>query len=193
VTIEVTGTGDGRVAWGFDPFPAHPLDGLAFTASIVRPAPILEPASSAGSSGPDSTPAGRGQPAHPNGITGIDHVVVATGDAERTSSAFRAAGLEFRRERATTMAGEAMLQRFFWAGDVIIELVAAAEANGGPASIWGIACTSPDIDATVAWWGPDRCAPARVAVQAGRRIASLRTRALGISTRIAVMSPHTKS
>ena len=189
----MTGTGDGRVAWGFDPFPAHPLDGLAFTASIVRPAPILEPASSAGSPGRELTEAGRGQLAHPNGITGIDHVVVATGDAERTTSAFEAAGLELRRERATTMAGDQMLQRFFWAGDVIIELVAPTAADGGPASIWGIACTSPDIDASVPWWGPDRCAPARAAVQAGRRIASLRTRTLGISTRIAVMSPHTKS
>ncbi len=186
VTIELTGTGDGKVAWGFDPPPERTLDGLALTATTApRASPVPR------SPGLESDVPGT--VVHLNGITGIDHVVVATGDADRTTEAFERAGLELRRERATAMGDSPMLQRFFWAGDVIIELVAPAEPDGGTASIWGIACTSPDLDATLAWLGPDRCTPARDAVQAGRRIASLRTRSLGIGTRIAVMSPHPRA
>lgn len=125
----------------------------------------------------DRTPAGGGatgeQPAsaHPNGTTAIDHVVVVTPDLDRTTAALAELGLEPRRTRE---AGRGRLQRFFRLGDVILELVGpAASAGGGPATLWGLAFTVADIDATAAHLG-DRVGDPRPAVQPGRRIATLR-------------------
>jgi hypothetical protein len=81
-------------------------------------------------------------------------------------------------------------QTFFWLGDVILELVGADEPEGdGPSKVWGLALTCSDLDATAATLG-DKCGDPKPAVQRGRRIATLRTSALGISIPIALMSPH---
>lgn len=128
--------------------------------------------------------------AHPNGITGIDHLVVATPDCDRTTRAFAGAGLEIRRVRRFGRPGSEMRQTFFWLGDVVLELVGSDVADGdGPATLWGLALTVPDIDATAAALG-DHCSPPKDAVQPGRRIATVATGDLDISTRVAVMSPH---
>ena len=62
-------------------------------------------------------------------------------------------------------------------------------APAGPASIWGLALTTDDMDATVSSAEPNISAP-KPAVQPGRQIATINTKALDISTAIAVMTPH---
>jgi hypothetical protein len=122
--------------------------------------------------------------AHANGTTEIDHVVVATPDWARTIAAFEHAGFDLRRERD---AGR-VRQGFFRAGAVIIEVVGGHEPAGdGPASFFGLALNVADLDATKAFYGPLLGEP-KVAVQPGRRIATLRHRDVGLSTAIAFMS-----
>jgi hypothetical protein len=140
--------------------------------------------------GPD--PSSESEPiAHDNGVGGLDHLVVATPAIDRTIDALAVAGFELRRTRATTLGGSPATQAFFWAGDVIVEVVGAVGVDGeGPASIWGLAFWCPDLDRSVAWFGAERCGPVTDAVQPGRRIATLRTREMGLSTRVLLMSPH---
>jgi hypothetical protein len=71
---------------------------------------------------------------------------------------------------------------------VVLELVGPVEASGaGPAGFYGLAVNVADIDATKAHLG-DRCTDPKDAVQPGRRIATLKTRDLGIATAIAFMT-----
>lgn len=166
------GTG-GFVGWALDGIAAD-LDGLA---------------TAPGSSGDDP---GAVPPSHPNGISSIDHVVVRTGDCDRTIGAFEAAGLEVRGGRSTTSYGAPMRQTFFWAGDVIVELVGPDEGEpttDEPTSIFGLALVADDLDATASRMGELLGTP-KEAVQPGRRIAGLRHRDAGIGLPVAVMSPH---
>ncbi len=127
---------------------------------------------------------------HPNGVTGIDHIVVMTDDLDRTSAALRASGFEPRRRRAIPKSDPPRSQIFWWAGPVIIELVGPDAARGnGPASIWGLALTTPDLDATGELLGEAMSTP-RDAVQEGRRIAGIRGKELGLSVPLALMTPH---
>ena len=110
-------------------------------------------------------------PAHPNGVTRIDHLVVITPDLDRTTAAIEALGIEARRTRE---AGRGRRQRFFRLGEVILELVGPVEPSGaGPATFWGLAFTVADIDATTGHL-VGRTGEPRTAVQPGRRIATLR-------------------
>ncbi|MDZ7675122.1 MAG: hypothetical protein U5K30_08660 [Acidimicrobiales bacterium] len=125
---------------------------------------------------------------HPNGVTGVDHLVIGSPDLDRTTQAFERLGVECRRIRDAGSPERPMQQRFFRLGPVILEVVGAPEPTGdGPASIWGFAFTVDDLDASVDALGP-ACGRAKDAVQPGRRIATVRTRDLGISTPIALMS-----
>jgi hypothetical protein len=123
---------------------------------------------------------------HANGATTIDHVVIATPNWPRTIDALGAAGFDLRRERD---AGGGMRQGFFRAGEVIIEIVGPQEVRDadGAARFFGLALNVADLDATKAFFG-DRLSDPKPAVQAGRRIATLRHRDIGISTAIAFMS-----
>ena len=129
--------------------------------------------------------------AHPNGVTTIDHLVIATNDFGRTIPAFEAAGLEQRRTRTFTMGGTERQQTFFWAGAVILELIGPVTAEPGPdlCEFWGLAVNTDDIDASATYLG-DRLGTPKDAIQKGRRIATLRTKDLGISTPVAFMTPH---
>lgn len=144
---------------------------------------------------PATTPAAadlRGS--HPNGVTGVDHVVVLTPDLGRTMDALAEAGLELRRTRE---AGGGRTQAFYWAGPTIVEVVGPVEppeAKGdpGPATLWGIALTCEDLDQAAAAMGPLLGTP-RDAVQPGRRIATVRTSDTDICLAIALMTPHRAS
>ena len=46
-----------------------------------------------------TAPLGEPAPVHPNGVTGIDHVVAFSPDLDRTTAALQAAGLDLRRIR----------------------------------------------------------------------------------------------
>lgn len=175
-TISLTGAGGGFLSWWIEGVDAD-LDGLS-----TRPpdADLLEPDD-------------RSVPAeHPNGICRIDHVVITTGDGERTGDALRGAGLELRRVRPVTGQGAPRRQLFWWAGDVILEVIAPEEDAADPGvatQVFGLALVSEDLDATAAHLGELMGRP-RDAVQSGRRIAGLRGDRLGISLPVAVMSPH---
>lgn len=132
----------------------------------------------------------RAMPAHPNGVVALDHVVVASPDLDRTTEAFEALGIECRRIRDASRGATAMQQRFFRLGDAIIELVGPPTPSGdGPATIWGHAFTTADLDGAKATLG-DRLSDPKDAVQTGRRIATVRTRDLGITVPIVLMTPH---
>ncbi|MGH1503935.1 MAG: VOC family protein [Acidimicrobiales bacterium] len=170
---------DDAVGWSF----AEPVGSLLGLPTSVAPRPAAD------------------APDHPNGITAFDHVVVATETLTETIDALAAAGFELRRVRDIPGATPPRQQAFLWAGDVILEVVGPASSSGRAAggtagdstaptaSIWGLALTADDLDATAESLG-DRLGSVKDAVQQGRRIATLRTRELGIGLPIAVMSPH---
>ena len=183
-TIRLTGSGGSFLGWSFDGLsPADDTNGLDGLE-------LLEPADAA--TRPDAVTHPNGP--HPNGIVSIDHVVVRTGSCERTIAAFEQAGFQVRGGRSTTSYGSPMRQTFFWAGDVILELVgpdAGEPTTDEPTSIFGLALVAADLDRTADVLGDLLGAP-KPAVQAGRRIAGLRHRQAGISLPVAVMSPHVR-
>jgi hypothetical protein len=120
---------------------------------------------------------------HPNGSTLLDHIVVFTDDPDRTTLSYADLGLEARRVREI---GNGTTQTFFRAGEVIIELVGPIPNVTGE-RFWGLAMTVSDIDACAALLG-DRLGPVKDAVQPGRRIATLRHEACGLTVPIAFMS-----
>ncbi len=132
-------------------------------------------------------------PAHANGVTHIDHVVLLSPDLGRARAALEEIGLEPRRERDGELGGVPMRQVFYRLGDVILEVVGSPETAGdGPSRIWGLTHAVADIDETAAYLG-ERIGPVKDAVQPGRRIATLRNREIGISVRTALISPHVRA
>ncbi|MFN8052364.1 MAG: hypothetical protein U0Q22_13040 [Acidimicrobiales bacterium] len=158
-------------SFGFDA--PHPL-GLDTLAGLAWETISPEPAA-------PST----GAPPHPNGIDGVDHLVIMVPDLDVARDGLVGAGLEIRRERSATIGADAVTQLFAWAGDVLLEVVAPV-GRGTDARLWGLALTAADLDATAAWFG-DRCSPPRDAVQPGRRIATVRHEILGMAFTLAVM------
>ncbi len=176
VRIRLAGpdAGRGLAGWSLRDVESTELDGLPTTRSDRQPPSEL--------------------PAHSNGITGLDHVVVITPALDRTVGALRAAGLDLRRIREEPTPAGAPRQAFFRLGANILEVVQepaeATERAGGDRSafFWGLAFVAPDLDATVAGLG-DRVSEIRPAVQPGRRIATLR-RSAGLAIPIALMTPR---
>lgn len=131
-------------------------------------------------------------PAHPNGVTAIDHVVAASPDLDRSVAALQAAGLDLRRVREQPTPAGAPRQAFFRLGEAILEVVQEpyelAERGGGerPARLWGLALLSADLERTVDAFGEHAGDP-RDAVQPGRRIVTVR-RSSGLAVPLAVMS-----
>ncbi|HXH23822.1 MAG TPA: hypothetical protein VNI78_01155 [Vicinamibacterales bacterium] len=124
----------------------------------------------------ESATRGDSDATHPNGVVAIDHVVVVTPSLDRTTAAFAAIGVECRRVRN---AGGGARQGFFLIGDLLIEVVEGTSLEpGDPARFWGLTAVVSDIDATAALLG-DRLGRVKDAVQAGRRIATVRSEASG--------------
>jgi catechol 2,3-dioxygenase-like lactoylglutathione lyase family enzyme len=178
------------VRWAIAGLEAHgdDLDGLP-TDFVDHPGPGRPP------SGDRPTD----PPAHPNGVTGLDHVVVATPDLDRTIAALTNTGLVCRRIRDTTAKETPMRQAFFRLGPVVLEVVGPGGTDTGtgsegsdadaPATWFGLALDVVDLDQTAARLG-DGLGPVRPAVQRGRRIATVRHRRLGLSVALAVMDDH---
>lgn len=132
-------------------------------------------------------------PTHPNGVIGIDHVVLLSPDLARTTAALARIGLDPRREREGELGGAPMRQLFYRLGEVILEVVGSPDtASDAPSTLWGLTHVVADIDQAVALLGKAGGRP-KDAVQPGRRITTLRTRELGISVRTAVLTPHVRS
>jgi hypothetical protein len=150
--------------------------------------------------GPAREPGVVGAPAdapaeHPNGVVAIDHVVAMTPALDRTVQALTDAGLDLRRIREQPTPAGAPRQAFFRLGAEILEVVqepahiVAAREDGAAraARLWGLALVAPDLDRTVAALG-EYAGEARAAVQAGRRIATVK-RSAGLAVPVALMSP----
>jgi hypothetical protein len=122
------------------------------------------------------------------GITGVDHVVVMTGNLERTCDAITTltrAPLKRIRD-----AGGGVRQGFHRCGRVIIEVVERPDIDSEtPASIWGLVLTVENLDEVVSWLGPDVISVKRPAVQKGREIATFK-RETGLGIAVALMSPE---
>ena len=163
----------GIAGWSLRGIDSTDLDGLPTTAS-------------------EEPPPGEA-PEHPNGVTGLDHVVAISSDLDRTVAALEAAGLDLRRVREEPTPAGAPRQAFFRLEPTILEVVqeppeVTAKKGDRPAFFWGLALVAPDLERTVAYLGEERVSEVRDAVQPGRRIATLR-RAAGISVPVALMSP----
>ena len=152
VRLDFEGGEPGINGLALSPAPAGPLDGLVVDD-------IGEGVSD------------RSRGAHPNGILGIDHVVVLTDDVVRTTAAFRSAGLDHRESRAP--------QEFFVLGPCLLE-VAQHEKAGPGASLWGITFVGDELE---------RFGTPKDAVQPGRRIVTVRREA-GLGFPVAVISPR---
>lgn len=173
VRVICTGDGGGADRWRLradDDVPSS-VDGIATTATAQDPpAPGV----------------------HPNGVVGFDHLVLRSPDLDRTSAALGSLGLDLRRTRDVDLGAQSVQQRFFRMGEVILELVGPpSPASDGACRIWGYALVTEDIDASAAHLG-EHCSAPKPAVQPGRRIATVRTRELGIGPTIALMTPHVR-
>lgn len=129
--------------------------------------------------------------AHPNGVTGLDHVVVLTPDLDRTIAALGRVGLACRRIRDTESYGSPMRQAFFRLGPTVLEVVSGDTGTGrpaadAPATWFGLAVDVDDLDRTAAVLG-DGFGTIKDAVQEGRRIATFRHKVLGLSVAVAAM------
>jgi hypothetical protein len=165
--------GHGIVGWSLRGTSSTELDGLATVHSeSAVPAPA---------------------PAHPNGVVALDHVVAMSPVLDRSVAALQAAGLDLRRIREQPTPVGAPRQAFFRLGAEILEVVqepeSAVERGGGsarPARLWGLAFVAPELDRTVVALGSYAGEP-REAVQAGRRIATIK-RSAGLAVPVALIS-----
>lgn len=178
VALRLAGRGAGRgiVRWTLRGAASTELDGLPTVLADATSAPSAAPA-----------------PAHPNGVTRIDHVVAVSPALDRTVAALQAAGLDLRRVREEPTPAGAPRQAFFRLGAEILEAIQepadVVEQAGGtarPAFFWGLALRCEDLDATAAGLG-EHVSEVRDAVQPGRRIASLR-RSAGLALPVALMT-----
>jgi hypothetical protein len=161
VRLRLTGRGGGIAGWSMRGIELDAdLDGLPTTVSEAPPPEPL---------------------AHPIAAVALDHVVALTPDFDRTAGKLRAAGLDYRRTRD---AGNGFRQAFFVLGPCLLEL-------GGPAEVpqarfWGLTLVVEDLDAAAERLG-DRLGSVKDAVQAGRRIATVRREA-GLGVPVALMT-----
>lgn len=166
--------GRGIVRWSLRAIGSTELDGLATERS--------------------DSPVPAAAPAHPNGVTALDHVVAMSPALDRSVAALQAAALDLRRIREEPTPAGAPRQAFFRLGAEILEVVQepaqAVERGGGadrPLRLWGLALIAADLDATVRALGAHAGEP-RTAVQAGRRIATVK-RSAGLAVPVALISP----
>jgi hypothetical protein len=175
VRLRLAGESAGRgiVSWSLRAIASTELDGLATSRSdSAEPSPA---------------------PEHPNGVLALDHVVAMSPALDRSVVALQAAGLDLRRIREEPTPAGAPRQAFFRLGAEILEVVQvpeqALERSGGPdgpARLWGLALIATDLDRAVAALGAHAGEP-RAAVQAGRRIATIK-RSAGLAVPVALIS-----
>ena len=144
------------VSWSLRGVDTTELDGLATTVADGGPPAAAE--------------------IHPNGASGIDHVVAFSPDLDRTVATLEAAGLDLRRIREEPTPAGAPRQAFFRLGEVILECVQLPDSpeldRSRSARLWGLAVRTDDMDTTAAYLGA-RLGEPRPAVQEGRTIATL--------------------
>ena len=129
----------------------------------------------------------RSAPAHANGVTEIDHVVMLTPQLEPAIADLEEKGIALRRIREGETGMGKFRQAFFRVGQPILEVVESGEMESdAPPRFWGITFTTADIDAAAELLG-DRLGRVKDAVQPGRRIATVRKEA-GLGLPVALIS-----
>lgn len=121
---------------------------------------------------------------HPNGATGIDHVVIHSSSLERTSAAFARAGVELGRARDGAH-GRTAARRL---GPAVMEVVERPELEAEDTRFWGLAIVVISLDELAVRLG-ERLAPARPAPAPGRQIADLRADG-SLSVPLSFMTPE---
>jgi hypothetical protein len=170
VSLKLGADGEGIVAWT--------LRGIGATSSIDGlPTRVID--QSVGRDG-EGRPQEQVDHGHANGAIAVDHVVILTSDFDGTADAVAAAGMPLRREAERNGAR----QGFRRLGPAIMEIVQAPE---GPTRFWGLVVIVSDLDALSERLG-DLLRETRPAVQPGRRIAPLRSKA-GLGPAVAFMDP----
>jgi hypothetical protein len=166
VRVRLGGEGRGITSWSLRRVNATgSIDGLPTTAPrIVIPPPFHT---------------------HPNGATGIDHVVVVTPDFDRTAAALAKAGVDLRRDQFAEGRGRLGFRRI---GPAILELVHRPEMEGADPKLWGLTFVVISLETLAERLG-DVLGPIGPAVQPGRKIATLSSDA-GLSVPVAFMSPE---
>lgn len=182
VAVSFDAAASSPISWGFtglsDPTTDN-VDGIAVTPGR----PGLAPTDT------------EHEPSNSNGVFHLDHAVMMSPSLPRTVPALEAAGFEVRRRRDIPQGRQ---QVFLWAGATIIELVGPVDAaddlgvDEHPSQLWGLAMSTRHLDQAAANLG-DGLGTIKDAVQAGRNIATIRTRELGITPTIALMTPHNPS
>jgi hypothetical protein len=168
IRVTLGGEGHGITSWA--------IRGIAETTDIDGLPTAIAPTT--------ATPSLPNPAPHPNGATGIDHVVVTTPDFDRTAAALTRAGIPLKRIRD---AG-GFLQGFRRLGPAILELAEAKQAPPGPARFWGLVVIVADLPALKSRLD-NLLGDIKPAVQPGRHIATLRREA-GLTPRVAFMDPE---
>jgi hypothetical protein len=132
---------------------------------------------------------------HPNGVTGIDVIILRSPNPARTLEALASIGLHSRAENGPRTRKARKTAQYFIRPEgatCTIELIGPAEGEGdGAAELWGLTLVCEDIDATHAALPESTKAPWD-AVQKGRRMTVLQGKPHGISVACALISPHVK-
>jgi hypothetical protein len=121
---------------------------------------------------------------HPNGATGIDHVVVFSSDLDRTAAALARAGVDLKRVQESSR-GRMGFRRI---GPAILEVVQRDDLGGEETRFWGLAVVVISLEELQDRLG-DLLGPIKPATQEGRRIVTLSAEA-GVSPALAFMSPE---
>lgn len=165
VRVRLGGEGHGITAWSLVRVNAMgSIDGLPTPVPrVLRPPPFKT---------------------HPNGATGIDHVVVFSSDLDRTASALSRAGVDLKRVQESSR-GRIGFRRI---GPAILEVVQRDDLDGEDTRFWGLAVVVISLEELQEQLG-DLLGPIKTATQPGRRIATLSPDA-GVSPALAFMSPE---
>lgn len=156
----------GVISWG--------LSGLASDVTDIDGLPTFSAPESEGDAAPNAM-----------GASSFDHIIVSTSSLLRTCLAIETAtGEPLKRIRE----GKNFRQGFHRLGEAVVEVVETPRVTADHAVFGGFVLNVDDIDELSRRLGPDVISEPRVAVQPGRRIASIR-QGVGHGVPIAVMTP----
>ncbi|KAI8835798.1 hypothetical protein BJ741DRAFT_606946 [Chytriomyces cf. hyalinus JEL632] len=139
VTINLIGGHGGIVSWAFESSPAHNaemgfiVDGLATTLVSARDEErhdLMKPFLASIQSTPFN---------NPNGVTGLDHIVIGSKNASRTIGMLAMLGIH---PRAPALERNGKRYWFFKSGDVVIELIEKTSSASSTATATATAATT---------------------------------------------------
>lgn len=165
IVVRLGASGEGITGWTLtDIEPTSDIDGLPTTVSSQPSAAAAQ---------------------HDNGAIRIDHVVIVTGDFERTSEALAVSGMPLRLIRETD--SDRHRQGFRRLGPAIMEIIEVPDLDDA-ARFWGLVVVVENLERLHSLFAP-HLHQLRPAVQEGRRIATLDGSA-GLTPRVAFMDPE---